>query len=279
MVCMSSALSLPAMRNLACCQMNPARSRAEKYLRAASPRANQKSEAPIIIVLSTSKNAAPVGSGSTAGGGATSAAAAEAAPATWARRSSSVSPSGRADRRPRSGTRGTNNLLRSICHPARGPVDWTLAGPAHRGPEGQQSPIASGPRQTGGNWMVGVDGTVGVVVGSVGSRGSRPPGFVGVGTTGAGRPLGAVPLDPAPPDPEPPDPEPPDPEPPDPGPAAGAAGVVSADAPPPGADVPVRVVPPPVAGGAEAGAGQGTGTGPKPSVSSTAGPVGQSRAA
>src|SRR3954452_7220838 len=277
MVCMSSALSLPAMRNLACCQTNPARSRAEKYLRAASPRANQKSEAPIIIVLSTSKNAAPVGSGSTAGGGATSAAAAEAAPATWARRSSSVSPSGRADRRPRSGTRGTNNLLRSICHPAQGPVDWTIAGPAHRGPEGQQSPIASGPRQTGGNWMVGVDGTVGVVVGSVGSvgsRGSRPPGFVGVGTTGAGRPLGAVPLDPAPPDPAPADPEPPDP-----GPAAGAAGVVSASAPPPGADVPVRVVPPPVAGGAEAGAEQGTGTGPRPSVPSTAGPVGQSRAA
>src|SRR4051794_16996351 len=271
MVCMSSALSLPAMRNLACCQMNPARSRAEKYLRAASPRANQKSEAPIIIVLSTSKNAAPVGSGSTAGGGATSAAAAEAAPATWARRSSSVSPSGRADRRPRSGTRGTNNLLRSICHPARGPVDWTLAGPAHRGPEGQQSPIARGPRQTGGNWMVGVDGTVGVVVGS---RGSRLPGFVGVGTTGAGRPLGAVLLDPAPPDPAPPDPEPPDP-----GPAAGAAGVVSAGAPPPGADVPVRVVPPPVAGGAEAGAEQGTGTGPRPSVPSTAGPVEQSRAA
>ena len=38
-------------------------SRVEKYLRAARPRANQKSEAPIIIVLSTSKNAAAVGSG------------------------------------------------------------------------------------------------------------------------------------------------------------------------------------------------------------------------
>ena len=51
-----------------------------KYLRAASPRANQKSEAPIIIVLSTSKNAAAVRSGATAGGPSTSAAAAEAAP-------------------------------------------------------------------------------------------------------------------------------------------------------------------------------------------------------
>ena len=61
---MSSALpSLPAMRNFACCQTNPAMSRVVKYLRAASPRANQNSEAPIIIVLSTSKNAAAVGSG------------------------------------------------------------------------------------------------------------------------------------------------------------------------------------------------------------------------
>ncbi len=65
-------------------------------------------------MLSTSKNAAPVGSGSTAGGGATSAAAADAAPATWARISSSVGPSRRADRPPRNGTRGTKNLLRSI---------------------------------------------------------------------------------------------------------------------------------------------------------------------
>ena len=60
----SSALpSLPAMRNLACCQTNPAMSRVVKYLREARPRANQNSEAPIIIVLSTSKNAAAVGSG------------------------------------------------------------------------------------------------------------------------------------------------------------------------------------------------------------------------
>ena len=64
MVCMSSALpSLPAMRNLACCQTKRARSRVVKYLRAARPRANQNSEAPIIIVLSTSKNAAAVRSG------------------------------------------------------------------------------------------------------------------------------------------------------------------------------------------------------------------------
>src|SRR5215203_6013747 len=70
MVCMSSALSLPAIRNLACCQAKRARSRAVKYLRAARPRANQNSDAPIIIVLSTSKNAAADASGTTAGGGA-----------------------------------------------------------------------------------------------------------------------------------------------------------------------------------------------------------------
>jgi hypothetical protein len=94
MFCMSSALSLPAMRNLACCQTKRARSREEKYLRAASPRANQNSDAPIIIVLSTSKKAAAEGSGWTAGGPVTSAAAADAAPARWARVSSSSSSRG-----------------------------------------------------------------------------------------------------------------------------------------------------------------------------------------
>src|SRR4051794_18613297 len=110
MVCMSSALSLPAIRNLACCQANSARSRAVKYFRAASPRANQNSDAPIIIVLSTSKNAAAVLSGTTAGGGSTSAAAAEAAPATAARVSSpGAALSG--TRRPRNGRTGTVDLL------------------------------------------------------------------------------------------------------------------------------------------------------------------------
>src|SRR4051812_25599913 len=101
--CMSSALSLPPARNFACCHTKRARSRVVKYLRAASPRANQNSEAPIIIVLSTSKNAAAVGSASTDGGPLTSAAAADASPATWAR----VSWSGAAARRPRDGRRGT----------------------------------------------------------------------------------------------------------------------------------------------------------------------------
>src|SRR5215218_3853557 len=149
MVCMSSALSLPAMRNLDCCQTNPARSRVEKYLRVASPRANQNSDAPIIIVLSTSKKAAAVGSGETAGGPATSAAAAEAAPATWARVSSSGCVPARADRRPRSGSRGTKTSLRSMRHPAPEPDEPTLARPGSADPGGRQSPIvARGGRQT-----------------------------------------------------------------------------------------------------------------------------------
>src|SRR3954468_8394174 len=248
MVCMSSALSLPAMRNLACCQTNPARSRVVKYFRAASPRANQKSEAPIIIVLSTSKNAAPVGSGSAAGGGATSAAAADAAPATWARVSSSACTPARADRRTRSGPRGTKPSLRSIRHPARVPDDWTLAGPAERGPPGQQWPIASGGTQTvtgptGGSGTVGVDGRWGAVVDS---GGSRPPGtdVVGLGTTGVGG-AETVPSGPRPPA----------------GGRVGTAGSVTTGAPPP-STVEVRVLVPPLApagGGPGVGAGQGTG--------------------
>src|SRR4051794_16158066 len=88
-------------------------SRVVKYLRAARPRANQKSEAPIIIVLSTSKNAAPVRSGAAAGGASTSAAAAEAAPATCARDSPSAGSTAPADRRPINGTRGTGFSLES----------------------------------------------------------------------------------------------------------------------------------------------------------------------
>ncbi len=57
----SSAVSRPPTRNLSCCQANPARSEVVKNLRAASPRAKWKIDAPIIIVLSTSKNAAAVG--------------------------------------------------------------------------------------------------------------------------------------------------------------------------------------------------------------------------
>src|SRR3954462_4912993 len=108
MACMSSGLSLPAILNLACCQTNSARSRIVKYLRAASPRANQNSDAPIIIVLSTSKNAAAVGSAWTVGGPLTSAAAADASPATCARVSGSDTPAGR----PRDGQRGTGTSPR-----------------------------------------------------------------------------------------------------------------------------------------------------------------------
>src|SRR3954452_25330406 len=103
MVCMSSALSFPAIRNFACCHTKRARSRVVKYLRAARPRANQNSDAPIIIVLSTSKNAAAAGSAWTVGGPLTSAAAADASPATCARVSGSDTPAGP----PRDGQRGT----------------------------------------------------------------------------------------------------------------------------------------------------------------------------
>jgi hypothetical protein len=125
---MSSALSLPAMRNLACCQKKLIRSRLVKYFRAASPRANQNSEAPIIIVLSTSKKAAPVRSGRITGGTATSAAAADAAPATCARVSSSDTTSVRADRRPRSGSRGTETSLQWIRLEAGGTDDSDPSG-------------------------------------------------------------------------------------------------------------------------------------------------------
>src|SRR5690606_973906 len=66
--CMPWWFSLPPTRNLTCCQANPARSEVLKYLRAASPLAKWKMDAPIIIVLSTSKNAAAVRSWGTGGG-------------------------------------------------------------------------------------------------------------------------------------------------------------------------------------------------------------------
>src|SRR3954463_6980916 len=103
MECMSSGLSLPAMRNFACCHTKRARSRLVKYLRAASPRANQNSDAPIIIVLSAGKTGAAVGSTWPVGGPLPSAAAADASPATCARVSGSDTPAGR----PRDGQRGT----------------------------------------------------------------------------------------------------------------------------------------------------------------------------
>src|SRR3954447_21285573 len=153
MVCMSSALSFPAIRNLACCQTNRATSRAVKYFRAASPRANQNRLAPIIIVLSTSKNAAAVGSGSAAGVAVTSAAAADAAPATCARLSGA---GGGVRARPRKGTRAN---AEPPCDPSAGrrlPTRATLVGgtrPAARARRrdrtGQQFPIStSGGRQT-----------------------------------------------------------------------------------------------------------------------------------
>src|SRR4051795_3928790 len=161
--CMSSGLSLPAIRNFACCHTNRARSRVVKYLRAASPRANQNSDAPIIIVLSTSKKAAAAGSGSTAGGALTSAAAAEASPATCARVPGSGSP-GRPARR-RNGTRGTGTSQAdgttadagatltgrgTRAAQAEGAVGTAGAPRPARGGRaegGQQDPTTIGPRQ------------------------------------------------------------------------------------------------------------------------------------
>src|SRR4051794_4842512 len=157
--CMSSALSLPPARNFACCHTKRARSRVVKYLRAASPRANQNSDAPIIIVLSTSKNAAADGSASTAGGPVTSAAAADASPATWARTPGSGAT---AARRPRDGSSGTAPPQLSRSTPGR---RRTAADPNRRGgaapPQGmaagQQLPTRIGPRQmlTNGGLVLG----------------------------------------------------------------------------------------------------------------------------
>src|SRR4051794_4532714 len=190
MVCMSSALSLPAMRNLACCQTNCARSRVVKYLRAARPRANQNSEAPIIIVLSTSKNAAAVGSAWTAGGPVTSAAAAEAAPARCARVSSSAAASGVADERPRRGSRGTGNLPAIDPPPGGGSDDSdpsrAAGAPRFVVPTGQQSPIvASGGAQT---WMpIPGDDVLGDCPPPTDTRGGGGGRAVGIGRGAAAR--------------------------------------------------------------------------------------------
>src|SRR3954447_13883082 len=138
MLCMSSALSLPAIRNLACCHTNRARSRLVKYLRAARPRANQNSDAPIIIVLSTSKNAAAPGSGGAAAGASTSAAAAEAAPATCARVSSTGRFCGIRAERPRKGRRGTQTSHSRVPGASPGGPVATLTGRCGGGAAGQQ---------------------------------------------------------------------------------------------------------------------------------------------
>ena len=89
---MSSRSSEPLTTNFACFQAKSPTSRMQKNLRFASPRARWKMLAPRITVLSTSKKAAPVRSGSTRRVGATSAAAADASPATCEARIASNLP-------------------------------------------------------------------------------------------------------------------------------------------------------------------------------------------
>src|SRR3954468_612066 len=217
-VCMSTLLSRPAMRNLACCQTKEATSRPVKYLRAARPRANQKMEAPIIIVLSTSKNAAPVRSGSGAGGTSVSAAAADASPATSARVSSSSTSAPIRAERPRKGTRTTPHSSRTPR-----PAAPTLTGAVPAAPAGQQTrgmPRALthsgsgtsisggaleaggdvGPPGTDGNGSGpsisgrGVDAGAGRVGGAGGALpGARAPSVGAGGAPGSGvRPAGSV---------------------------------------------------------------------------------------
>src|SRR3712207_2458786 len=124
--------------------MKEATSRPVKYLRAASPRANQKIDAPIIIVLSTSKNAAAVRSGAGAVGTSVSAAAAEASPATCARVSWSSTSAGRRASRPRKGTRTTRHHPLGVVSTSSA----TLASPAERSGPGQQPTVTSGGRHT-----------------------------------------------------------------------------------------------------------------------------------
>src|SRR3954453_9933034 len=192
---MSSALSLPAIRNFACCHTNSARSRVVKYLRAASPRANQNSDAPIIIVLSTSKNAAAVGPGGTASGAATSAAAAEASPARCARVSWSGTERGICADRPRNGRRGTETsptLRLSLGSAATGP---TLTGDPGGCAGGQQM---IGGRHTRSGVSMIAEGLLGLELGLVlgapgsgvggGARGHGPagPGAAAGGTAAQG---------------------------------------------------------------------------------------------
>ena len=82
--------STPTTRNRVCCHAADTMSRVVKNRRRWSPRARWKIDAPCMIVLSTSKNAAAVGSGDTASARSTSAAAADASPASTDRARRSV---------------------------------------------------------------------------------------------------------------------------------------------------------------------------------------------
>src|SRR4051794_26785917 len=272
---MSSGLSLPAIRNFACCHTNRARSRVVKYLRAASPRANQNSDAPIIIVLSTSKKAAAAGSGSTAGGPLTSAAAAEASPATCARVPGSGS-AGRPARR-RNGTRGTGT---SQADGTTADAGATLTGPGRRADGGQQEPTTIGPRQMlisggpvlgGGEELEGAPAedardAPGAVSGGSGSPGGRVLGVLACGCV-------AAPVLLPNPLPEPPAPASVPP------PAVGSAAVLvtgrpEADCSGSGAVPGVGVAPPDAVGGGTCSP-QAPGTGPYRSEPVVVGPAGQ----
>ena len=78
---MSSRSSDPLMTNLICLTPKPTISRPLKYLRRASPTAKWNMLAPRMTVLSTSKNAAPVGSRVALSAWPGPAAAADASPA------------------------------------------------------------------------------------------------------------------------------------------------------------------------------------------------------
>src|ERR671916_547272 len=192
MVCMSSALSLPAMRNLACCHTKRDMSRVVRYLRAASPRANQKMDAPTIIVLSTSKNAAAVRSGTTAGAGSTSAAAAEAAPATCARVSSSGTSAERA-RRPRKGSPGTTTSTVAPPPPSRAAGGHPTLVPSRGGSAGGLG--TARPLGESADQRPDADRQRGVQQRGVGLRGDRgprpPPPEPGADGAGAGAGCGA----------------------------------------------------------------------------------------
>src|SRR5690348_8779865 len=114
-----------------------------KNLRAASPRAKWKIDAPTIMVLSTSKNAAAVrsvgGSIGTATSPATTAAAAAASPARTAGSRAVVASSTRED----SGTPATSDRACSPSPTSAPPVDLlTRPGPWNVGPPGLQRTVA-----------------------------------------------------------------------------------------------------------------------------------------
>src|SRR3954453_22169123 len=150
---MFSWLSAPPIRKASCCQAKRARSRVVKKFREASPRAKWKIDAPIIIVLSTSKKAPAVGSGSTAGALSTSAAAAEAAPArtagsaelpSWLRRlrRATAPPT---PRRRRRGLRSGQELTAGVRQRVAPPRQRSLgAGPGQQPGQGVRGPFEDG---------------------------------------------------------------------------------------------------------------------------------------